>query len=113
MAESKATLDSYGGIDVELPDGSVRVCRVLVLSDALRFLRLLQRAREGSGQATLDFLDEFPVAVGLDDAEITPGEVFGLADRFFWSSRLLGLAEPTGLEGTTERGTTSRSPPTD
>lgn len=85
---SDAVIDAVNGIELELPDGSLRRFRVLKLGEALRLMGLLLEARRGNGNALLQFLEEFTAAMGLEGTELLPGEVFGLADRFFWSSRV-------------------------
>ena len=84
MSDSTAFYDSFDAVELELPTGETVRCKPLNLAESARFLRLLDKARTGDGNAMLEVMEEFPKAVearGL--AELHPVEFFGVIDRFF------------------------------
>ena len=105
MAESEATYQSFDGVELEVPEGPIDVpmegsrvvrCRPLKVGEAVQFLRLLDRAQQGDGDAFMRLCDEFPAAVGIEDVELTVSELFDVIRRFCRSRR-------TGPGGTTIR----------
>lgn len=86
MESSQAFFDSYDAVELELPGGKTVRCKAIKLSDAARFLRLLQRAIAGDAGAMLEVMEEFPKAVELDPEvveELLPGEFFDVVWGFF------------------------------
>lgn len=80
--QDQEIFDAYDGIRLDLPDGKRITCRPLKVREGVRFLRMLMDARGGDPAAHLAVLDEFPAAVGIEDEELTPAEVFEVLDRF-------------------------------
>ena len=105
MAESEATYQSFDGVELEVPEGPIDVpmegsrvvrCRPLKVAEAVRFVRLMERAQGGDGQALLRVCVEFPQAVGIQDVELTVPELLEVVRNFCRSRR-------TGPGGTMAR----------
>lgn len=70
MAGEQGFMDSYAGVELEVPTGPIEVetptrtfcVRPLRLGQAARLMVLLDEAGSTGGQAAYDFLDEFPRA---------------------------------------------------
>lgn len=75
MGSSQATFESYDLVEVQLARGATISGRCLTISEATRFLRLQQFARQGSPTAIEKILEEFPAAVGIADQRFTPIEL--------------------------------------
>lgn len=107
--------ESILGVEVELPDGDVVTCRALTVSDFVRFRRLMLRSSAGDDEAFVEFLTEFPAAIGQPSLvdRLTPGEVVALVGRFFTLARPFPGAMPSGGTATTEpNGASTTSGPT-
>lgn len=109
----QAFLDGYDGVEVELPDGSTVVCKVLTVERIAHYMRLYQQCEQGDAGAMLAMVDEFPKEVGLaDGTKLTVGELFDLVRRFFSARR---PKRPTELPTTSARSpvpVAPMSPPT-
>ena len=80
MGSNVATWESYGDVEVVLElsgDSGIRLrAPALKYKDALRMMRLRDLALQGSPSAVEEISDEFPKLVGLEDAPVTPMEMF-------------------------------------
>ena len=95
VVSDQAFLDGYDGVEVELPDGSTVICKVLTVERVAHYMRLYQKCEQGDAGAMLKMVDEFPRDVGLaDDTKLTVGELFDLVRRFFSARRPKRPPEP-------------------
>ncbi len=90
----QAFLDGYDGVEVELPDGSIVICKVLTVERVAHYMRVYQKCEQGDSGAMLTLLDEFPKEVGLADVKLTVSELFDLVRCFFSARRPKRPTEP-------------------
>lgn len=63
--QNGATYEAYDGVELRLLNGCVVRCPALTVREAVRYLRLLSRAREDA-EANAAFLAEFPGRMNLE-----------------------------------------------
>ncbi len=113
MGSHAATLESYNGIELALPDGTRHKCKALTTGEATRWFGLLVRARNGEPRPHLKILDDFLPSIGISPEEtfLTPAEVFEVLDGFLSHSRTRSrkATTPAGPEGPEQTSSTMAS----
>ena len=85
MPSDQAFMEGYDSVELQLPNGETIRCKPLKLSESVKFLRLLDDVRKGETGAIVSILDEFPKALGQEEAfeELLPMEVLEVVGGFF------------------------------
>lgn len=114
MPKDTAFLDAFGEVEIELRDGSVFRAQPLSIRQFAHFWQLYRRSGGGDADAMMQFLDEFPEAIGRPEIEdeYTPGELFAMVPRFFTAARTGKLPKetPKPKEETEETESPERDP---
>jgi hypothetical protein len=65
VERSQATFEAYDGVELKLQDGRSVLVPSFTVTEAVHYLRILDRVREGSFDAHVAFLAGFPARVGI------------------------------------------------